>query len=101
MTHGCANMYDSRPPQPGHEMIMTGDAHRLRIENVGGTDVGFHGYTDEGTTLVDVSYVPSLAYNLYASTDQAPTLQKATSNRIAVADPVRGLVKRREEKNRE
>lgn len=51
-------------PSPGHEVIAIGDKRRLNGDCVGSANVVFHGYTDERRTLVDVSYVPGLGFNL-------------------------------------
>lgn len=62
----CHNMYDVRPPPRGREFIMIGDGHRLRAKYVGSIDVIFHEYTDERHTLVHLSFVPGLCFNLYS-----------------------------------
>lgn len=56
MTNNDAKIYDVRPPPPGRESIMVGDGRRLRVEHVGSIGMIFHGYTDEGHPLDDVSY---------------------------------------------
>lgn len=60
----CQHVRSYTPP-PDRESITTGDRRRLRVECVGNVDVVFHEYTDERLTLVDVSYLPSLNFNLY------------------------------------
>lgn len=66
MVHNNANMYDIRPSPPGRKAIMIGDKRMSRVKYVGSVDVVFHANTDERRTLVDVSYVPGLGYNLYS-----------------------------------
>lgn len=56
----------SKPLPPGRESIAIGGRRRLRVEYVRNIDVIFHGYTEERHTLVDISYVPSLGFNLYS-----------------------------------
>ena len=57
-------MYDVIHPPPCRESITIGDRRRLRIEYVGTICVIFQGNTDERHTLVNLSYVPGLGFNL-------------------------------------
>ena len=65
MTHDRTRLYALRPPPPGREAITIEDRRKLKIGCVGNINVIFHGYTDERITLIDVSYVPGLRFNLY------------------------------------
>lgn len=66
MTQNSANVYGLEPPPPGRKLITIGDRRMVRIEYVGDIGVLVYGYTDERITLVDVSYIPGLAFNTYS-----------------------------------
>ena len=65
MTHDRTRVYNVGPPPPGRETITIGDRRRIKIEYIGNMDVNFHGKSDQRITLIDVSYVPGLGFNLY------------------------------------
>ena len=66
MTHDRTRIYDVRPSPPGRETITIGDRRRIKVEYIGNMDVIFHGKGDQRITLIDVSYVPGLGFNLYS-----------------------------------
>ena len=55
-----------KPPSPGRKTITIGDRRKIEVEYIGNIDVIFHGKTDQTITLIDVTYVPGLVFNLYS-----------------------------------
>ena len=66
MTHDRTRIYNVRPPPPGRKTITIGDRRRIRVEYIGNMDVIFHGKSDQRITLINVTYVPALGFNLYS-----------------------------------
>lgn len=66
MTHDESDMYDIWHPLSGHEAITIGDKCRLNVEYIGSADIMFHEFKDERVTLIDVSYIPGLGFNLFS-----------------------------------
>ena len=66
MTHDRTRMYNARPPPPGRETLTIGDRRRIKVEYIGNMDLIFHGKSDQRITLIDVTYVPDLGFNLYS-----------------------------------
>ena len=66
MTNDASKMYCMRPPDFDKKKVITSDGTRLKVECVGNIDVIFHGRSDEPITMIDVSYVPDLKFNLFS-----------------------------------
>ena len=66
MTNDASKMYCMRPPPLDQRGVITSDGTRLRVEYIGNIDVLFQGRSDEPITLIDVSYVPDLKFNLFS-----------------------------------
>ena len=64
MTNDASKMYRMRPPHFDQKEVITSDVTRLKVECVGNIDVIFHGRSNEPITMIDVSYVPDLKFNL-------------------------------------
>ena len=78
MTHNKSDMYDIIRPTPRREAITIGGKRRLKVECVGNVDIDFHGYTDVGMTLTDISYIRGLSFNMFPFT-QLPGLTRCYS----------------------
>ena len=59
-------MYCVRPPPLDQGGVITSDGTRLRVECLGNIDGLFHGTSEEQITLIDVSYVPGLKFNIFS-----------------------------------
>ena len=60
-------MYCRRPALFYQKEVITSDGTiRLKVECVGNIDVIFHGRRDEPITMIDVSHVPNLKFNLFS-----------------------------------
>ena len=66
MTNDASKMYCMRPPHFDQKEVITSDGTRLKVKCVGNIDVIFHGGSDEPITMIDVSYVPDLKFNLFS-----------------------------------
>ena len=66
MTNDASKMYCMRPPHFHQKEVITSDGTRLKVECVGNIDVIFHRRSDEPITMIDVSYVPDLKFNLFS-----------------------------------
>ena len=66
MTNDASKMYCMRPPHFDQKEVITSNGTRLKVECVGNIDVIFHGRSDEPITMIDVSYVPDLKFNLFS-----------------------------------
>ena len=66
MTNDASKMYCMRPPHFDQKEVTTSDGTRLKVECVGNIDVILHGRGDEPITMIDVSYVPDLKFNLFS-----------------------------------
>ena len=66
MTNDASKMYCMRPPHFDQKEVITSNGTRLKVESVGNIDVIFHGRSDEPVTMIDVSYVPDLKFNLFS-----------------------------------
>ena len=66
MTNDASKMYCMRPPHFDKKKVITSDSTRLKVECAGNIDVIFHGRSDESITMIDVSYVPDLKFNLFS-----------------------------------
>ena len=65
MTNDASKMYCETPPSD-QRGVVTSDGTRLRVEHIGNIDVLFHGRSEEQITLIDVSFVPGLKFNLFS-----------------------------------
>ena len=65
MTNDASKMYCMRPPHFDQKEVITSDGF-LKVECVGNIDVIFHGRSAESITMIDVSYVPDLKFNLFS-----------------------------------
>ena len=79
MTNDASKMYFMRPPHFDQKEVITSDGFRLKVECVGNIDVIFHGRSDEPITMIDVSYVPDLKFNLFS-------FHKAQQTHIIILD---------------
>ena len=59
-------MYCVRPPPLDQREIITSNGTRLRVDCIGNIDVLFYGRSQEKITLIDVSHVPDLKFNLFS-----------------------------------
>ena len=66
MTNDASKVYCMRPPHFDQKEVITSNGTRLKVECVGNIDVIFHGRSDEPVTMIDVSYVPDLKFNLFS-----------------------------------
>ena len=66
MKHDRTRIYDVRSLPPGPETVAIRDCRKIKVEYIGNMDVIFHGKTDQRITLIDVSFVPGLGFNLYS-----------------------------------
>ena len=66
MTNDASKMYCMRPPHFDQKEVIASDDTRLKGECVGNIDVIFHGRSDEPVTMIDVSYVPDLKFNMFS-----------------------------------
>ena len=66
MTHDKTGLYGLSPPPLGRDTITTGDQRRIKVEYVRNIDVIFRRYTGERATLIGVSYVPGIGFNLFS-----------------------------------
>lgn len=70
------------PPPPGRQVITIEDRRRLWIKYVGSVRVVFHGYTDERTILVVVSYVSGLSFNPYSLYARGRSMTRKVRNSL-------------------
>ena len=66
MTNDASKMYCMRPPHFDQREVIASDGTRLKVECVGNIDVVFHGRSDESITMIDVSFVSDLKFNLFS-----------------------------------
>ena len=66
MTNDASKMYCMRPPHFDPKEVITSNGTKLKVECIGNIDVSFHGRSDEPITMIDVSYVPDLKFNLFS-----------------------------------
>ena len=59
-------MYCMRSPHFDQKEGIKSDGTRMKVECVGNNDVIFHERSDEAITMIDVSYVPDLKFNLFS-----------------------------------
>ena len=81
MTNDASKMYCMRPPHFDEKEVITSNGTRLKVECVGNIDVIFHGRSDEPITMIDVSYVPDLKFNLFS-------FYKAQQTHVIILDAV-------------
>ena len=65
-SNDASKMYCMRPPHFDQKEVITSNGTRLKVECVGNIDVIFHGRSDEPVTMIDVSYVPGLKFNMFS-----------------------------------
>ena len=79
MTNDASKMYCMRPLHFDQKEVITSNGTRLKVECVRNIDVIFHGRSDEPVTIIDVSYVPDLKFNLFS-------FHKAQQTHIIILD---------------
>ena len=66
MTRNAYLMYDTRPPPPHRSRIILGDGSIKKVQFIGKSDLVLHIRTDYSMTLLDVSFVLDLGFNLFS-----------------------------------
>ena len=85
MTNDASKMYCVKPSLPDKKEVITRDGSRLRVAYIGNNDVLFHGRSEEQITLIDVSYVPGLNFNLFS-------FRKAQQTLVIILDAAGGHI---------
>ena len=66
MTNDATKMYCVIPPPSDQREVTTSNGTRLVVKYVRNIDVVFCGRSDAPITLCDVSYIPSLRFNIFS-----------------------------------